>query len=109
MADNKANAAAAVAGRLANEKAMNKAKKAQSGYKSNLEQAKKDAKDAFLTKDAMDAKKVLREAASSGGKFGNLSPKKEATLGRAKREAIRNKLKAQKPKSNNAPYGNPNE
>lgn len=114
MKKNKANPAEAVKGKLEGEKARNKYAKSMSGYKSDLAAAKKTAKDAFLTKDAMDAKKKLKEAAAMGGKFGNLSAKKEATLGRAKKIALKNSLKGRVSKmkdftAKNSKPGNPNE
>ena len=111
---NKANPAEVVMGKLEGEKARNKAEKQMPGYQRGLNEAKKTAKDAFLTKDAMDAQKKLREATSTGGNLGSLSAKKEATLGRAKKIALKNSLKGRvTPMKNftakNSKYGNPNE
>lgn len=114
MKKNKANPAESVMSRLEGEKARNKAEKEMPGYKRELSEAKKTSKDAFVTIDAIRAKKKLDKAASTGGNFGNLSAKKEATLGRAKKIALKNSLKGRvipmkNFSSKNAPYGNPNE
>lgn len=112
MASNRKSTPSEIAAaKLENEKAMNKARKAMPGYKSNLKDARERLWDTplkFYTTDKMDAQKMVDKAASTGGNFGNLSAKKEATLGRAKKQALKNKLK-KTPKATNAPYGNPNE
>jgi hypothetical protein len=107
--------AASVKKKLEGEKARNQATKSMPGYQKNLQAARKTAKDAkYLTPEVMDAQKTVKKAISMGGNLGNLTAKKEATLGRAKmiekkaalKKAVEKAKNAKKPKP---PYGNPNE
>lgn len=114
MKSNKANPAEVVESKLEGEKARNKYAKQQPGYGKKIAEAKKAAKDAFLTRDVMDAEDILKQAASTGGNFGSLSAKKEATLNRAKKQALKNSLKGRVVplkdfRAKNSPFGNPND
>jgi hypothetical protein len=105
--------AASVRKKLEGEKARNEYKKSMPGYQKYLQAARKRVKDdMYTTPELMDAQKMVKEAVSSGGNLGNLSAKKEATLGRAKmveKKAALKKAaeKAKKAKAPKPPYGNP--